>query len=314
MFYTIIGILIIIPVAFFLGVLYSFMIRKIAARLQWRVGPLVRMYQDLRPILGTSRILQPLYDIMKLFGKMTVIPDVSRKRLFKSSPFLSLMFAVLAVLFIPFPGLPLLSEIPYSLVIVSYLLIGSTLFTVIGPVASGSPWASIGSRREAELFLVSELGFVISIFSVAFVRGSLTVWEISMDQFSPLLIMPGIIMLVAMLGKLHIKPFDMPEAEAEIVAGPFTEYSGKLLGAYYLAKIFALYELVGLFISLFLPPVASSIVWLPLYFVAASVIVALLTIIHVINPRYKIANAIHWYLKILIPLSAIDIIMVWLVV
>lgn len=319
--YTILSLVIIVPLALFLGVIYSFLIRKLSARFQWRVGPMVRMYGDLKPLLGTSRILQPLYDILKLFGKKTVIPDVSRRRLFVYSPYLSLIFAVLAIFFIPFPGMPLLSGLPYSLIIASYLLIASILFTILGPVASGSPWAVIGARREVELFLVSELGFVLSIFSVAIARQTLVIWDIStggMTAYLALLtITAGALMFAAMLGKLHIKPFDMPEAEAEIVAGPYTEYSGRLLGTYYLAKTFMLYGLVALFISIFLPPLSSSILWLPVYIVAAVVVVFLLSAVQVLNPRYRIKNAINWYLKVLIPLSILNLfiaLVIWLVV
>ncbi|MBC7120659.1 MAG: NADH-quinone oxidoreductase subunit H [Candidatus Methanosuratus sp.] len=319
--YTVLSLIIIVPLALFLGVIYSFLIRKLSARFQWRVGPMFRMYSDLKPLLGTTRLLQPLYDILKLYGKETIVPDVSRRRLFVYSPYLSLIFAVTAILFIPFPGMPLLSGVPYSLIIASYLLIASTLFSILGPVASGSPWAAIGARREVELFLVSELGFVLSIFAVAIARQSLVIWDIANGgqsiYLALLTVAAGVLMLVAMLGKLHIKPFDMPEAEAEIVAGPYTEYSGKLLGTYYLTKVFILYGLVALFISLFLPPLATSVLWLPLYLLAALVLVFLLTAVQVLNPRYRIKNAINWYLKVVIPLGILNLIIalaIWLVV
>lgn len=318
--FTTISLILIIPIALFLGVIYSYFFRKLSARFQWRVGPMLRMYGDLKPLLGATRLLQPFYDILKLFGKETIVPETSRKRLFVYSPYLSLFFAVLAVLFIPFPGMPLLSGVPYSLIIASYLIIGSVLFTILGPVASGSPWATIGARREVELFLVSELGFVLSIFSVAIARQTLVIWEISTGEQTLYLVLltitAGILMLTAMLGKLHIKPFDMPEAEAEIVAGPYTEYSGKLLGTYYLTKVFMLYALVGLFISLFLPPLSSSIIWLPLYVVAAVLVLFLLTAVQVLNPRYRIKNAINWYLRVLAVLAIVNFVLaayIWLV-
>jgi len=319
--FTVISLIVIVPLALFLGVIYSYLLRKLSARFQWRVGPMLRMYGDLKPLLGTTRLLQPLYDILKLYGKETIVPDVSRRRLFVYSPYLSLFFAVAAIFFIPFPGMPLLSWVPYSLIIASYLLIASILFTILGPVASGSPWAAIGARREVELFLVSELGFVLSLFAVAIARQSLVIWEISSGgqslYLALLTVTAGALMFVAMLGKLHIKPFDMPEAEAEIVAGPYTEYSGKLLGTYYLTKVFLLYGLVALFISLFLPPIATDVLWLPLYIVAAVVLVFLLTLVQVLNPRYRIRNAINWYLKVAIPLGVLNFIIalaIWLVV
>ena len=66
--FTIISILGILPISLFLGVIYAFLIRKLNARFQWRVGPIIRMYSDLSPVLGSTRIWQPLYDILKLIG------------------------------------------------------------------------------------------------------------------------------------------------------------------------------------------------------------------------------------------------------
>lgn len=310
MLFTALSIAAIIPISLFLGVIYSFLIRKINARFQWRVGPVVRMYSDLAPLIGSTRIWQPLYDILKLFGKNTIIPGDAHKKLFTWSPYISLLFSVLAVFFIPFPGMPLLSGMPYSLIIVSYLLIMSILFTILGPVASGSPWGAIGARREVELFLVAELGFVVSLFTVALMKGTLVIYELSGITGSLPVIAVGVLaavtMLAAMLGKLHIKPFDMPEADCEIVAGPYTEYSGKLLGTYFLSKVFILYCMVALFIAVFLPPISSSVLWLPIYLVAAIAIIFILSVVQVLNPRYTIAKALNWYLKIVVPLVIIS--------
>jgi len=308
--FTLISAVLIVPISLFLGVIYSFLIRKLSAKFQWRVGPVVTMYRDLAPVIGGTRIWQPLYDILKLFGKDVVVPANSRKSLFVYSPYLSLFFAVVSVFFIPFPGMPLLSEVPFSLIIASYLLIASIVFTILGPVASGSPWAAIGSRREAELFLVAELGFVISLFAVAFAENSLVLFTLAstMPGLPTILLalVGGTTMFAAMLGKLHIKPFDMPEAECEIVAGPYTEYSGRLLGVYFLAKVFMLYSVVSLFIAVFLPPISSSWLMVPVYLLAAIVIIFLLTVVQVLNPRYRIDKALRWYIKIVIPLAILS--------
>jgi NADH-quinone oxidoreductase subunit H len=308
--FTVATAVLILPISLFLGMIYSFLIRKLSARFQWRVGPIVTMYKDLAPLIGKTRIWQPLYDILKLFGKDTVIPANSRQRLFVYSPYVSLLFAIASIFFIPFPGMPLLSDFQYSVIVASYLLIASIMFTILGPVASGSPWGVIGARREVELFLVAELGFVLSLFAMAFGKDSLSIWTLANDvggfPAALLALVAAITMFAAMLGKLHIKPFDMPEAECEIVAGPYTEYSGRLLGIYFLAKLFILYSMVGLFIAVFLPPLASSWLWLPPYVVAAIVLVFLLSVVQVLNPRYRIGKALNWYVKIVMPLAILS--------
>src|SRR5512136_2980699 len=171
--------IVMIVVALFLGVIYLFLLRKLSARFQWRVGPMLSMYSDLKPLLGTSRILQPLYDILKLFGKETLVPNVARKWLFVSAPYLSFLCAFVAIFFIPFSGFPLFSELGDSLFITYYLLVGSVFFTIVGAASSGSPWGAIGARREVEIFLIYEIGLVVAITSVAIVAGTLSTWLIS---------------------------------------------------------------------------------------------------------------------------------------
>ncbi|MBM5804553.1 MAG: NADH-quinone oxidoreductase subunit H [Candidatus Verstraetearchaeota archaeon] len=298
MLFTAVTMLIMIPVALFAGILYVFLFRKLSARFQWRVGPVVSMYKDLAPLLGASRILQPLYDILKLFGKDTPVPDISRKTIFIASPYLAFICAFLAIFFIPFPGVPLLSTMEESLVIASYLLIGAVMFTILGAASSGSPWGAIGARRDIEIFLIYELGFVVALFSVGLVAGSLSLWEIATRPGLPMLILnpfAAVLLFLVIIGKLAIKPLDMAEAEAEIVAGPFTEYGGKYLGLFQLAKAFLFYDMVALFIALFLAPTLNSILWLPVYIIAVVVILFFITVMQVLHPRFQIAKAMSWY-------------------
>jgi NADH-quinone oxidoreductase subunit H len=176
--FTIVSIALIIPISLFLGVIYAFLLRKLTPGSNggWALSS---GCTAILPVIGSTRVWQPMYDILKLFGKDTLVPASAHKRLFTWSPYFSLFFSFAAVLFIPFPGMPLLSDAPYSLIVASYLLIASILFTILGPVASGSPWGAIGARREVELFLVAELGFVASLFLVAFMKGSLVIAELS---------------------------------------------------------------------------------------------------------------------------------------
>lgn len=291
--------IVMIFVALFLGVVYVFLLRKLSARFQWRVGPMVSMYADLKPLLGTSRILQPFYDILKLFGKQTLVPDVARKWLFVSAPYLSFLCALAAIFFIPFSGFPLFSELEDSLFITYYLLVGSVFFTIVGAAASGSPWGAIGARREVEVFLVYEIGLVVAMASVAVVAGTLSTWHISTQGAAlPFIVLnpfAAVLFFLVAVGKLGIKPLDMPEAETEIVAGPFTEYSGKHLAMFQLAKAFLFYDMVALFIALFLGPLMGSWLWIPGYILAAIIVVFFLTVFQVLHPRWRIDRAMASY-------------------
>jgi NADH-quinone oxidoreductase subunit H len=300
-------------VALFLGVIYLFLLRKLSARFQWRVGPMLSMYSDLKPLLGTSRILQPLYDILKLFGKQTLVPNVARKWLFVSAPYLSFLCAFVAIFFIPFSGFPLFSELGDSLFITYYLLVGSVFFTIVGAASSGSPWGAIGARREVEIFLIYEIGLVVAITSVAIVAGTLSTWLISTAGASlPFVVLnpfAAVLFFLVAMGKLAIKPLDIPEAETEIVAGPFTEYSGRHLGLFQLARVFLFYDVVALFIALFLGPLMGSWLWIPGYLIAAIVVIFFLTVFQVLHPRWRIDRAMVSYGTIVAVFAVLSVLM-----
>jgi len=304
-------VIVMIPVGLFLATIYGFLFRKLSARFQWRMGPLIRVNKDLAPLIGSTRIWQPLYDVLKLFGKDNLTPASARKAVFSVSPYIAFACAAVALFFIPFPGLTLLSNVQDSLVIVVYLLISAAAFTVLGASAAGSPWSSIGARREIELFMVYEIGLVVSLFAVAFTTQQTTIWGIVTSPLLPMLILnpfAAALLFLVMLGKLAIKPLDIAEAECEIVAGPYTEYSGRNLGLFQLTKLFLMYDLITLFLAVFIAPIFQSLVWIPLYVVGAVVLLFLLTVVQVLHPRYKISTGLATYGAIIIVVSILAII------
>ena len=240
-------------VAFVAGILLSFNLRKISARVQSRRGPLVRMPSGWKDI-NRSKVLQPLYDIEKLLSKQTIIPHTATP-FFVVGPVLALLFALALTLFVPVAGGAI--DYTFSLVIVFYLLIGVTMSIIIGGTASASLFAAIGGVREIELMLANEIPFILGTFALAITADSLSVH--SMMGFN-LLYNPfaAIAVFIAILVKLHIKPFDIPEADAEIVGGLTTEYSGKLLGFLEITKLIMLFALSALFVDLFLWVPASG--------------------------------------------------------
>ena len=311
-------------ITFFLGLIFYYMIRKLFARMQARKGPLFLVPGPLRPLLGSSRIFQPLWDILKLFYKETIIPETSNKKLFKAAPIFALACLIIATLFIPIAGHSPLDQFEFSLVLVLYFLMAVPLAIVTGGSGSSSPWGSIGSRREAQLMLAYEVPLIISVFSVSIITESLSLAQIVTFQSTPLrtflLLNPfaALAALLSMLGLLHLKPFDVPEAEVEVVSGPLTEYSGKLLGIWEMVKVFLIFISVALFVNLFLGGgivrnllptgplsiIASVIVFL----VEAGIVTFVYTVIHVANPRYRIGQSFSWFMKIPLVLAILGLI------
>ncbi|MEM2137371.1 MAG: complex I subunit 1 family protein, partial [Candidatus Methanomethylicia archaeon] len=250
--------IIIIPsLCFVLGILLNYEIRKIYARSQYRLGPLFSMYGGLKETFGSTRVLQPLYDVLKLFFKETMTPKSARRWFFRFSPLVSFILTLIASYFVSYGGLSLLSGNEFSIVFVTYLLIGVSFFLIFGGLASSSPWSVVGSRREAELLLSIEVALLSSIFSSAIISNSLSIDGIinfQLRSYAMVLFNPfaAAVFIIAILGKLHFNPFEIPEADVEIVSGPYTEHSGKLLALILSSRYILTTVLVGLFVNLFL--------------------------------------------------------------
>ncbi|MEM2897191.1 MAG: complex I subunit 1 family protein [Candidatus Bathyarchaeia archaeon] len=304
-------------VAFILGVFYSFLLRKVYARLQARRGPWLIVPKEARETLGLSRILQPLYDVLKLLYKESLIPETANKRLFKSAPYIALGSIALSVLFVPIAGSSPLGSFKFSLIIVLYLLLIPPLLLVIGGYSSSSPWGAIGAGREIELTLIYEVVQAFAVFSVAVYARSLSLSEIIEFQRShtPFIVLnplAAIAFLFAIVGKLRVKPFDIPDASVEIVAGPETEYSGKLLGILELGRIFSIFVYTALYLDLF---IGGGVAFFPpfLFVVGGSVVVFALALINAINPRYRLDQAFVWYLKYQVPVGIMAIAWTYLI-
>lgn len=306
---------------FILSILLTFEIRKVFARTQYRLGPLSSMYSELKSMLGATRILQPLYDVIKLFYKETIIPQTTSKFLFIISPVISLLLSVISLYLLSFGGISILAEKDHSLIWLIYLIIGITLFWLIGSASSSSPWAIIGTRREAEMFFSMEVPLLISAFSIAILSDSLSIQEIIwiQKQKLPFIILnpiAAITFLLATLGKLGLKPFDVSEAEVEVVSGPITEYSGKLLGLIYLSKYFMTVILIAFFIDLFLAGGEISNVTLLnfiVFIILTFSITFILSLIHSITPRFRIDHAFKWTLTRIWILSLISLLISFII-
>jgi NADH-quinone oxidoreductase subunit H len=289
-------------IAFVIGVLLAFLLRKTFARVQLRRGPLVWLPARWHDI-NRSKVLQPLYDIWKLFSKQTIIPHTATP-LFVLGPIFALACAITATMFVPVAGTSFYYS--FSLVVLFYLLIFEILFIIMGGISSASLFAAIGGVREVELMLANEIPFILGLFALAITYNTLSVQQ--MMGFN-ILINPlaAISVLLAILVKLHIKPFDISEAESEIVGGLTTEYSGKLLGVLETTKIIMVFVLCALFADLFLWIPSSGLAAWAVFLVGLVVTGLVLGLVNSLFARFRIDQATRWLFRIstLISLLAI---------
>ena len=219
---------------------------------------------------------------------------------------MALAFALALTLFVPVAGGSF--DYTFSLVIVFYLLIGVTMSIIIGGTASASLFAAIGGVREIELMLANEIPFILGTFALAITANSLSVHD--MMGFN-LLYNPfaAMAVFIAILVKLHIKPFDIPEADAEIVGGLTTEYSGKLLGILEITKLIMLFSLAALFVDLFLWVPASGLLAWAEFIVLVLLVGGAIGLVNALFARFRIEQATKWLFRFstLLSLTAIAI-------
>jgi len=265
------------------GMLASWVDRKVTARIQWRVGP--PWYQNFA-------------DFVKLLGKETIVPQ-GAKWTFLFSPFLALTAVTLVATLL---GVSLLnSNVSFlgDLIVVLYLLIIPTLAVILGASASANPLASVGASREMKLVLGYELPFILAVLvPVVKTGGQLKISEILNYQamhgsiwFSPSGVLAFLVAIICMQAKLGYVPFDMAEAEQEIAAGTYIEYSGLPLAIFKLTRQMLLVVLPLFLITLFWA-FSFSIWWKILKYVVLLVVIVL---IKNTNPRLKIDQAVKFF-------------------
>jgi NADH-quinone oxidoreductase subunit H len=201
---------------------------------------------------------QPGADFLKLIGKETIIPEEADGAVFKLMPILALAASSTAILYIPLWGTNAVFHFTGDIIVVLYLLTIPTLCYFLGGWYSRSVFSMIGAVRALTQLFAYEVPFFLCILAAALLADTWSISEMTAFYSAH----PGYwifnflgfaIAVVSLLGKLERVPFDIPEAETEIVAGCFTEYGGNLLA--FLRQSFNVESVVGasLLAAVFLP-------------------------------------------------------------
>ncbi|MCR4962700.1 MAG: NADH-quinone oxidoreductase subunit H [Firmicutes bacterium] len=295
--------IVIFPGLLFLGVyalFFAFLDRKLYARLQNRVGP---------------PWFQPFADFCKLIGKETIIPEGADRRVFVSLPVFALAAVTAAFIYVPVWSIthPLYS-FEGDLIVVLYLLTIPTLCFFLGGWYSTSLYATIGAVRALTQLFSYEVPLFMALLAPAILAGTWSIAGISAYYAAhPLYILINIpafvVAMVACQGKLERVPFDLPEAETEIVSGTFVEYSGRLLAIFKMAIDCELVVVAALISAIFLPFYAANpCLGFLLFVVKTLIILVLLCLFRASMARVRIEQMVMFCWKILTPLAIIQII------
>ena len=283
-------------VAFVIGLGMVLMMRKIAARLQRRVGP---------------PLFQPIYDIVKLYGKHT---QTSHGLVHDLGIVMAVGGYVAAETLLPMPGMNGIAD-RGGLVTLMYLMMVPSLGMALGVGQCANPNGSIGIGRALTAMLAYDVPFVIVVFGVAFHFGGTNLVSIIAAQQSagitgwgavqmPLLALAGLFTLHGMLGK---QPFEIYIAPAEIATGPMVEMSGKHLGGLFVMQSFQLYTAAALYVTLFLGGGENWLSFLAKCFAVLAVPVSLAYLF----PRYRTEDLVRlmWKWPVMIGLLGLAFVM-----
>jgi len=269
-----------------LAPLFEGVMRKVRATIHSRMGP---------------PLTQPWLDLFKLLGKEDLRSATGL--LYGATPALTLASVLLTGLLVPFGGTPPLG-FAGDIVALLYLSTMSAVLVMWTGFASASPYASVGSSREMMLTFSVEPLLAVVLVVGALKAGTLSVGGIASWQAAhgPTLSMAiaGIALFLALQAQAGRLPFDIAEADQEIMGGPFIEQSGPRLALFKWALwckqlVFSLL-LVEVFVPW--PHIGVFAVDLLLSVVKVMVVLLLVTVIEVVNPRLRIDQALSWFLRV----------------
>ncbi|UCG57315.1 MAG: NADH-quinone oxidoreductase subunit H [Phycisphaerales bacterium] len=271
-----------------LGLAASWIVRKVSALVQWRVGP---------------PFAQPLYDIMKLMGKEILLPQEAQRHVFIAAPLvglagvllLSTMLWRITIAETAFVG---------DIIVAIYLMVLPSLALILGSSASASPHAAIGTSREMKLVLGYELplvlAFVVVIIKTAgHVEPGQQLSLAAISEHATVLSVSGMLAFLASLlcvqAKLGFVPFDIAESETEVASGVIIEYSGALLAVWKLMHAMMLVALPLFLVMVFLGGFGTA-GW-PLVAGIGKYVLVLVLIILIknTNPRMRIDQAMRFF-------------------
>ena len=286
--------------------------RRVWAFVQKRQGP---------NVVGPFGLLQSLADALKYIFKEIIIPASSNKVIFILAPIITMTLALIAWAVIPFSAQQVLADINVGILYIFAVSSLGVYGIIMGGWASNSKYPFLGAIRSAAQMVSYEVSIGIVIINVLLCVGSLNLNDIVIAQKEIWFVIPlfpmFVIFFISALAETNRPPFDLPEAEAELVAGYQTEYSGMMYAMFWLgeyANILLMCALGSiLFLGGWLSPVdlypfnlIPGVIWLIFKILFLFILFAL---VKAIVPRYRYDQLMRLGWKIFLPLSLIYVVL-----
>ena len=286
--------------------------RRVWAFVQKRQGP---------NVVGPFGILQSLADALKYIFKEMIIPSSSNKVIFILAPIVTMTLALIAWAVIPFSASQVLADINVGIL---YLFAVSSLGVygiIMGGWASNSKYPFLGAIRSAAQMVSYEVSIGVIIINVLLCVGSLNLNDIVIAQQNVWFVIPlfpmFVIFFISALAETNRPPFDLPEAEAELVAGYQTEYSGMMYAMFWLGEYANILLMCAMGAILFLGGWLSPIELYPFTLVPGAIwlilkillLFFLFALVKAIVPRYRYDQLMRLGWKVFLPFSLIWVVL-----
>ena len=291
---TFVGIALLLGIISMAAIVFTYTERKICAFIQVRIGP--------NRVGGRFGLLQPIADMLKLMSKEDIMPAGADKVVWALSPALLFVPAALVYAFFPFDAGAVLADVNVGVFLLFAVSGQAVLPFLMGGYASNNKYSFIGGMRIVGQMLSYEAPLLFSLLGVIMITGSLRLDDIVQ-------MLAFVIFLIAAVAETNRTPFDLVEGESEIIAGPFTEYSGMRWALFFLAEYANLLTAAILATTFFLggysgPSFLPGFVWFAL---KAVLMVLLIMWFRWTFPRTRVDQILTFGWKVLVPLSILNV-------
>jgi NADH-quinone oxidoreductase subunit H len=290
--------------------------RKVAAHIQFRPGP---------NRVGPFGLIQPAADVLKLFFKEDIVPAESHRILYVMAPLISFIPAFVTFAVVPVGPNVIIADVNIGILVFLAMSSLSVYSIVLAGWASNNKYSLMGGLRSSAQMISYELAMGLAVVSVVLTAGSLSTVRIVDAQqplwFAVLQPVAFLIFVIAMLAETNRAPFDLPEAEAELVAGYHVEYSSMKFAIFFMGEYMNMMAIAAIATTLFLggwagpalpllPPALTGILWFTL---KVAVIMFFFLWVRWTFPRLRYDQLMGFGWKVLLPLALANVMVTALV-